>query len=78
MGEGVPSSVTESFAFACARCGHAWQATFRLMFFTDPTDPTGLTTQEYVDEAGRAIRSPLADAVCPVCGGRRVRITGRV
>jgi hypothetical protein len=44
------------------------------MFFTDPLDASGLTTQEYVDEAGRAIRSPLTDAVCPRCGGRKVRI----
>jgi len=70
----VPRSVPETFAFACGGCGHAWEATFQLMFFTDPLDASGLTTQEYVDEAGRAVRSPLADAVCPRCGSRRVSL----
>ena len=69
-----PRSVPETYGFFCEACGRAWKATFQLMFFTDPLDPSGLTTQEYVDEAGRAVRSPLADAVCPECGGRRVRV----
>ncbi|WP_225320897.1 hypothetical protein [Streptomyces luteolifulvus] len=69
-----PRSVRETFAFSCGVCGHSWEATFQVMFFTDPLDASGLTTQEYVDEAGRAIRSPLADAVCPRCGARKVRI----
>jgi len=69
-----PREVAETFAFACAGCGHGWEATFRLMFFTDPMDLSGLTTQEYVDEAGRAVRSPLTDAVCPKCGGRKVSV----
>lgn len=69
-----PHEVPETFAFTCGTCGHAWEAAFRLLFFTDPLSPTGGTTQEYVDEAGRAVRSPLADAVCPRCGGRRVRV----
>ncbi|MFD4523779.1 hypothetical protein ACFWP7_07585 [Streptomyces sp. NPDC058470] len=73
-----PGAVRETFAFACGNCGHSWQATFRLMFFTDPLDPldpTGQTTQEYVDEDGAAIRSPLTDAVCGKCGSRRVRVS---
>ncbi|NNN36033.1 hypothetical protein HLK59_37860 [Streptomyces sp. S3(2020)] len=69
-----PRSVPETFAFACGDCGHTWEAGFELMFFTDPLDASGLTTQEYVDEAGKAIRSPLADAVCPRCGGRTVHV----
>ncbi|MFF4359338.1 hypothetical protein [Streptomyces sp. NPDC001604] len=69
-----PPSVPETYGFDCTHCGHTWTADFQLMFFTDPMDPSGLTTQEYVDEAGRAMRSPLADAVCPECGGRRVRV----
>lgn len=72
----VPGAVPETFAFACGRCGKAWEATFQAVFFTDPiADPDLQSTQEYVDEAGRAVRSPLADAVCPRCGSRRVRIT---
>ncbi|MGW0824477.1 hypothetical protein [Streptomyces sp. NPDC002845] len=69
-----PKAVPETFAFACGDCGHTWEATFQVMFFTDPNDPTGLTTQEYVDEVGHAIRSPLSDAVCPECGGRKVHV----
>lgn len=69
-----PREVAETFAFACGNCGHAWEAGFRVMFFTDPLDTLGLTTQEYVDEAGRAVRSPLTEAVCPECGGRRVQV----
>lgn len=69
-----PRSVSETFAFTCGDCGHTWEATFQVMFFTNPLDASGLTTQEYVDEAGRAIRSPLADAICPQCGGRRVHV----
>ncbi|MFD9003382.1 hypothetical protein ACFV0T_20795 [Streptomyces sp. NPDC059582] len=67
--------VSETFAFACGDCGHVWEAVFRVMFFTNPTDAAGLTTQEYVDEHGRAVRTPLSEAVCPDCGGRRVRVT---
>ncbi|MFD3839030.1 hypothetical protein ACFWWC_22645 [Streptomyces sp. NPDC058642] len=69
-----PRSVPETFAFVCGDCGHTWEAAFQVMFFTDPLDASGLTTQEYVDEAGKAIRSPLADAVCPRCGRRKVRV----
>ncbi|MFE5137977.1 hypothetical protein ACFRDV_09880 [Streptomyces fagopyri] len=70
-----PGAVSETFAFACRNCGHTWEAVFQVMFFTDPTDAAGLHTQEYVDEDGVAIRSPLADAVCTRCGSRRVRVT---
>jgi DNA-directed RNA polymerase subunit M/transcription elongation factor TFIIS len=70
-----PGPVRETFAFACGNCGHGWEATFRLMFFTDPLDTTGRTTQEYVDEDGAAVRSPLTDAVCGKCGSRRVRVS---
>ncbi|MGW2642303.1 hypothetical protein [Streptomyces sp. NPDC001348] len=68
----VPGAVPETFVFACGDCRHVWQAVFQVVFFTDPTV---LCTQEYVDEAGRALRSPLTDAVCPRCGGRKVRVT---
>ncbi|MFE9765352.1 hypothetical protein ACFYPC_12615 [Streptomyces sp. NPDC005808] len=70
-----PGAVRETFAFACRSCGHSWRATFRLMFFTDPLDTTGQTTQEYVDEDGAAVRSPLTDAVCGKCGSRRVQVS---
>ncbi|NEB74886.1 hypothetical protein G3I40_06510 [Streptomyces sp. SID14478] len=62
-------TVQETFAFACGSCGETWQRTYEVMFFTDPA---GLTRQEYVDEAGAAVRSPLVEAICPKCGGRQV------
>jgi hypothetical protein len=72
----VPGAVPETFAFICGSCGKAWEATFQAVFFTDPiADPDLQSTQEYVDEAGRAVRTPLADAVCPRCGSRKVRIS---
>lgn len=69
-----PRAVPETFAFTCGDCGDCWEATFQVMFFTNPTDAAGLTTQEYVDEEGKALRSPLADAICPKCGGRTVHV----
>ncbi|MEU6064001.1 MULTISPECIES: hypothetical protein [Streptomyces] len=68
----VPGAVPETFVFTCRDCGYVWQAVFQVVFFTDPTS---LDTQEYVDEAGRPVRSPLADAVCPFCHGRHVHVT---
>ncbi|MER5755467.1 hypothetical protein [Streptomyces sp. NPDC002088] len=75
MSDADPGPVSETFAFTCGDCGHVWETVFRVMFFTDPTDASGLTTQEYVDEEGRAVRTPLSKAACPDCGGRRVRVT---
>lgn len=69
---GMPGAVPETFVFACGHCGYVWQAVFQVVFFTDPTS---LDTQEYIDEAGRAVRSPLSDAVCPRCSWRNVHIT---
>ncbi|MFF4545729.1 hypothetical protein [Streptomyces sp. NPDC001435] len=68
----VPGAVPETFVFACRDCRYVWQAVFQVVFFTDPTS---LDTLEYVDEAGRPVRSPLADAVCPLCRGRNVQVT---
>ncbi|OIJ62854.1 hypothetical protein [Streptomyces mangrovisoli] len=76
-GGAPPDAVPETFAFRCRDCGNAWEATFRVVFVTDPTaDPAGPGPgpQEYVDEAGRAMRTPLSDAVCARCGSRRVRV----
>lgn len=67
-----PDAVTETFAFTCGDCGHAWERTFTLMFFTDPGRPD---VQEYLDENDEPLRSPLAVAVCPRCGSRAVRVS---
>ncbi|WP_030670187.1 hypothetical protein [Streptomyces sp. NRRL B-1347] len=78
-----PEPVTETFAFTCGDCGETWESSFRVMFFSDPAGlatpagtagAAGSVTQEYVDEDGNALRSPLAAAVCPKCGGRRVHV----
>lgn len=66
-----PEAVSETFAFACGDCGETWERTFTVLFFTDAT---GLGAQEYVDEDGAAMRTPLADAVCPKCEGRKVHV----
>ncbi|MFE9773412.1 hypothetical protein ACFYOV_17355 [Streptomyces sp. NPDC005931] len=68
----LPGAVPETFVFVCGGCGFVWQAVFQVVFFTDPTS---LYSQEYVDEAGRAVRSPVDEAVCPRCRGRTVRVT---
>jgi hypothetical protein len=68
----VPGAVPETFVFACRDCRYVWQAVFQVVFFTDPTS---LDTYEYVDEAGRPVRSPLTDAVCPLCRGWNVQVT---
>ncbi|MFE9996946.1 hypothetical protein [Streptomyces avermitilis] len=69
---GPGKAVTETFAFSCANCGATWDETFEVVF---PTDPLGQNTQEYVEEDGTALRSPLTAAVCPECGSRKVRVT---
>ncbi|WP_416968167.1 hypothetical protein [Streptomyces sp. 4F14] len=74
MADQQSRTVPETFVFTCGDCATTWEATFQVMFFTDPMDTTGLTTQEYVDADGKALATPLADAVCAVCGSRRVRI----
>lgn len=63
---------TETFAFACGKCGETWERTFEVVFLPDPVSPN---PQEYVDEDGKAMRSPLTDAVCGTCGSRKVRVT---
>ncbi|ELP65458.1 hypothetical protein ACKI1I_02215 [Streptomyces turgidiscabies] len=64
--------LTETFAFACLECGAAWNRTFDLVSLFDPAGC--LNPLEYVDEDGRAMHSPLTDAVCGACGSRKVRV----
>ncbi|MGW3645980.1 hypothetical protein [Streptomyces sp. NPDC000878] len=65
-------NLTETFAFACLDCGTAWNRTFEVIVLPDPAGC--LNPLEYVDEDGRAMRSPLTDAVCAACGSRKVRV----
>ncbi|MFI9650402.1 hypothetical protein ACIHAA_29555 [Streptomyces sp. NPDC052040] len=65
-----PHSVSETLTFVCEDCGRLWDAVFRVVFFTDQA---GLTSHAYIDERGRVLSSPLADAVCPGCEGAQVR-----
>ncbi|MEH0420313.1 hypothetical protein [Streptomyces sp. B21-083] len=64
--------LTETFAFVCLDCGAAWTRTFDLVSLLDPAGC--LNPLEYVDEDGRAMPSPLTDAVCGACGSRKVRV----
>lgn len=65
-------ALTETFAFTCLACGTAWNRTFEVIVLPDPAGC--LNPLEYVDEDGRAMRSPLTDAVCATCGSRKVRV----
>ncbi|MEU6366741.1 hypothetical protein ABZ876_13685 [Streptomyces sp. NPDC046931] len=64
-----PHSASETFTFVCGDCGRVWDMVFRIVCFTDRA---GLTSQAYIDERGRVLRSPPVGAVCPGCGGSRV------
>jgi hypothetical protein len=66
-------NLTETFAFRCLDCDAAWNRTFEVVVLLP--DPAGcLNPMEYVDEDGRAMHSPLTDAVCGTCGSRKVRV----
>ncbi|MGW1720945.1 hypothetical protein [Streptomyces sp. NPDC002156] len=65
-------NLTETFPFTCLACGKAWNRTFEVIVLPDPAGC--LNPLEYVDEDGRAMRSPLTDAVCATCGSRKVRV----
>ncbi|WP_405818982.1 hypothetical protein OG241_27950 [Streptomyces sp. NBC_01390] len=64
--------LTETFAFVCLDCGASWNRTFDLVPLLDPAGC--LNPLEYVDDEGRAMHSPLTDAVCGACGSRKVRV----
>lgn len=68
----VTGTLTETFAFTCLDCGATWNRTFDLVSLFDPSGC--LNPLEYVDEDGRAMHSPLTDAVCGTCGSRKVRV----
>lgn len=68
----MSENLTETFAFTCLDCGATWNRTFDLVPLFDPAGC--LNPLEYVDEDGRAMHSPLTDAVCGTCGSRKVRV----
>ena len=74
MTDAESRTVSETFAFTCGDCGNTWKTTFQITFLPAPLDPTGQGTLEYVDETGKAMKSPLTDAVCPKCTGRTVHV----
>ncbi|WP_105971738.1 hypothetical protein [Streptomyces geranii] len=65
-------NLTETFAFRCLDCATTWNRTFEVIPLPDPAGC--LNPLEYVDEDGRAMRTPLTDAVCAACGSRKVRV----
>ncbi|MCQ4042245.1 hypothetical protein ACFOSC_24285 [Streptantibioticus rubrisoli] len=66
----------EAYSFACLRCGHGWEQSYRI---AHKTDETGRTTVTYY-AGDKRVPSPLTHPVCQNCGGHTVRImrSGRV
>ncbi|MER6405492.1 hypothetical protein ABT269_18545 [Streptomyces viridosporus] len=73
---GATDVVTESYAFACMRCGYGWEQTYEIQHHTDAEG------QDFVVcvADGRIIPSPLSRPTCRICDGHLVRImrAGRV
>nr|WP_081235685.1 hypothetical protein [Streptomyces viridosporus] len=73
---GATAVVTESYAFACMRCGYGWEQTYEIQHHIDAEG------QDFVVcvADGRIIPSPLSRPTCRICDGHLVRImrAGRV
>ncbi|MEV0317216.1 hypothetical protein ACIBKX_36285 [Streptomyces sp. NPDC050658] len=66
----VTSTVHESYAFACMRCGHGWEQSYEIEHHVDAE---GKEFVLYVAD-GRHVPSPLSRPTCLNCGGHVVRI----
>lgn len=64
------STVHESYAFACMRCGHGWEQAYEIEHHVDGK---GKEFVVYVAD-GRRVPSPLTRPTCLNCGGHVVRI----
>ena len=69
-------STHEAHSFVCLDCGYGWEQDFEIRHTTDRSGHRG--SQYFVK--GRPVPSPLRQAVCPACTGRKIRILrpGRV
>ncbi|WP_109281519.1 hypothetical protein [Streptomyces orinoci] len=76
----LPSVTTEtaheSYAFACMRCGHAWEQAYEIAHHVDAKGRPFVIY--YAD--GVRVPSPISHPGCPNCGAHVVRImrSGRV
>ncbi|MGV9251829.1 hypothetical protein [Streptomyces sp. NPDC003697] len=62
--------VTESYSFACMRCGHGWEQSYEIEHHTDGD---GNRLVLYVAD-DRVVPSPLSHPGCRNCDSRVVRI----
>ncbi|MFB9388878.1 hypothetical protein ACFPM3_21750 [Streptomyces coeruleoprunus] len=60
----------EAYAFACMKCGYAWEQAYEIEHHTDITGHDFIV---YRSE-GRRVPSPLSRPTCLNCGGHVVRI----
>lgn len=60
----------EAYAFACMRCGNAWEEAYEIEHHIDAS---GRTVLAYT-VAGRRVPSPLSRPTCENCEGHLVRI----
>jgi len=68
---GTPTAVVhESYSFACMRCGHGWEQSYKIEHHTDAD---GHEFVLYVAD-GRVVPSPLSRPSCHNCDGHVVRI----
>ncbi|MCQ4080941.1 hypothetical protein NGB36_10095 [Streptomyces sp. RB6PN25] len=69
-------SVHEAYSFVCLRCGFGWEQEYEIRHATNLSGH--LCAQYFTD--GRRVPSPLTQAKCPSCDGRRIRTlrSGRV
>lgn len=70
------TTVHESHAFACTRCGHGWEREDDIEHHRDAQGQPFLVYRS----AGRRVTSPFSRLACPCCGATTVRVLrpGRV
>ncbi|MEU6810883.1 hypothetical protein ABZ920_18225 [Streptomyces sp. NPDC046831] len=68
--DSAAAAVTESYSFACMRCGHGWEQSYEIEHHTDGD---GNRLVLYVAD-DRVVPSPLSRPSCQNCDSRVVRI----
>jgi hypothetical protein len=67
---GGPDTTRQTYAFACLRCGHAWERDYTLTRETDPHGRPFLTYRT----GGRTVPSPITSPTCVICDSPRVHV----
>lgn len=62
-------SVHEAYSFVCLRCGRGWEQEYRIV---RSVDLSGRPQVQYLVDGVR-VPSPLTQAACPSCDGRKIR-----